>query len=129
MERLWWAIEKSTATICLARSSFSYLAGRPCSYINGGIVEKLPMRRWTNTVTVGFTRSRFHTSTVKVAEEVIAIPLRDFGDTSEAQNVVGIPFNYGCEPVETTHVARYANSWSKSVVNRVMLGFLGRRYI
>lgn len=44
---------------------------------------KLPRRRWIDEVLIGFEQPRARTYMVKVGEETVSIPLRDFGDFKE----------------------------------------------
>lgn len=84
IERVWWVLglEDQPPTnwqdtpVLLSRDKFA-ATSRSVLWL------KLPKRRWIDGILVGFEQLRARTYTVKVTEETVAIPLRDFGDFKE----------------------------------------------
>jgi len=84
VERVWWAlgsedqppIDWEDKPIILSRDRFAATS-------NSMLWLKLPRRRWIDRVLVGFEQPRARMYTVKVGEETVTIPLRDFGDFKE----------------------------------------------
>ncbi|MDO9581124.1 MAG: hypothetical protein Q7J06_11275 [Bacteroidales bacterium] len=84
VERLWWAVGEED-------SEPSQWIDRPLILLRGDFAAKskkalwlrLPRRRWTDTVLVGFERAKWGTYRVTVTEDTVALPLRYFGDSKE----------------------------------------------
>lgn len=87
VERLWWAVEEEgilplewkDKLLSLTCDDFAATSKK-------ALWLKLPRRRWTDKVLVGFGQSRARPYAVKVTEKEIAIPLRDFGDCQEMRD-------------------------------------------
>ena len=84
VERLWWAIseedkepaEWEDQLLTLSRDDSAATSKK-------ALWLRLPRRRWVNKVLVGFEQSRARPFNVKVMEKPIAVPLREFGDSTE----------------------------------------------
>ena len=84
VERLWWAVgpestpplEWGDELISLTRDDFAATSTK-------ALWLRLPVRRWTDRILVGFEQSRARPCAMKVTEKEIPIPLRDFGDSPE----------------------------------------------
>lgn len=82
VERLWWAVEEEEAEPVTWQDKVLPLSrGDLAATSTKALWIKLPKRRWTDTINVGFTREGARAYSVKVTEETVAITLRDFGDT------------------------------------------------
>jgi len=87
VERLWWAVgqednlpfEWEDELLTIACDDFAATSKK-------ALWLRLPKRRWTRRILVGFERSKARSYTVKVAEKESAIPLRDFGDCQEMRD-------------------------------------------
>lgn len=86
VERVWWALAEENR--CPVDSewrdrplalSYDDLAAASSK----AIWVRLPMPRWVDTLLAGFERSRSRTHRLKVAENAVAIPLREFADSQE----------------------------------------------
>lgn len=84
VERIWWAICPMTAPpiawqdCCLSPSRSDFA---PTS--NQALWLRFPNSRWAHSVFVGFQAGRRREYVLKVSENAIAIPLRDFSDCQE----------------------------------------------
>ncbi len=84
VERVWWTLgfedlpptNWQDTPLILSRDKFSATS-------KSVLWLKLPRRRWIDRILVGFEQPRARTYTVKVGEETVTIPLRDFGDFKE----------------------------------------------
>lgn len=84
VERVWWALgeenkelaEWKDQLIALSRDDFAATSER-------ALWLRLPRRRWVDKVLVGFEQPKARPYDVKVTEETIAVPLREFGDSEE----------------------------------------------
>jgi ribosomal protein S9 len=84
VERVWWAIsgesnepsEWGDKVFTLSREDFFPTSDKT-------LWLRFPKRRWTDRVLVGFDRSKARDYPVKVAEETVAIPLRNFESSQE----------------------------------------------
>jgi hypothetical protein len=83
-ERVWWtAADESKVPpywedkrLILIRDEFTAISQK-------AIWIKFPKSRWTNTISVGFDQRRSRRYDLKVIENTVAIPLRDFADSQE----------------------------------------------
>jgi len=84
VERIWWTIRKVNEPPsqwqdrCLFLSCDDFKATS-----DNAIWLRLPKCRYTDCVTVGFQRARSREFALKVGENMLAIPLRDFSDSQE----------------------------------------------
>lgn len=84
VERIWWAFGKvkeppsQWQDKCLFLSCDDFKAAS-----ESAIWLRLPRCRYTDCVTVGFQRAKSREFTLKVVENTLAIPLRDFSDSQE----------------------------------------------
>ena len=84
VERLWWAVGREGALplewkdqlLSLTCDDFAATSKK-------ALWVRLPARRWTDTVLVGFEQSRAQPKAVKVTEKEICVPLRDFEGCQE----------------------------------------------
>jgi small subunit ribosomal protein S9 len=87
VERLWWAVGQEGT---LPREWKDELLSLTCDDFvptsKKALWLRLPLRRWTDRVLVGFEQSRARPCDVKVTEKEISIPLRDFGDCQEMRD-------------------------------------------
>ena len=87
VERLWWAVgqegnppfEWGDKLLTLACDDFVATSKK-------ALWLRLPRKRWTDRVFVGFEQSRARPYAVKVTEKEISVPLRDFGDCQEMRD-------------------------------------------
>jgi small subunit ribosomal protein S9 len=84
VERLWWAIgnkdlkpsEWVDRPLPLEREDFAAISKK-------ALWLQLPRCRWVDKVLVGFEQPKARPYNIKVTEEIIAVPLREFGDSKE----------------------------------------------
>lgn len=84
VERLWWAVgeedkkppEWKDRPLTLSRDDFAATSRKALRF-------RLPRRRWVNKISVGFRQQTARSYEVKVMEETVAVPLRDFGDSEK----------------------------------------------
>ncbi len=84
VERLWWVVgeegkepsEWKDRPFTLSRDDFAATSRKALWF-------RLPRRRWVNKISVGFRQQTARSYEVKVMEETVAVPLRDFGDSKE----------------------------------------------
>ncbi|MDI6848759.1 MAG: 30S ribosomal protein S9 [Candidatus Saccharicenans sp.] len=89
VERVWWALGKENSQpfewqdqpFTLSRNDFSTTS-------NKALWLRLPRHRWVDKVLVGFERSKARPYDVRVKEHTVAIPLREFGDSSEIADTI-----------------------------------------
>ena len=88
LKRVWWGIgnedeppfEWKDKPISLSREYFAPTSKK-------AIYLKFPRPRWiTDTILIGFEKSRAQSFNVRVDERVLVIPLRNFGDNIEVEN-------------------------------------------
>ena len=87
VERLWWAVgqegnppfEWGDKLLTLACDDFVATSKK-------ALWLRLPRKRWTDRVFVGFEQSRARPYAVKVTEKETSVPLRDFGDCQEMRD-------------------------------------------
>ncbi|MBU0634818.1 MAG: hypothetical protein KKA52_07115 [Candidatus Omnitrophica bacterium] len=83
-ERVWWMVAEESKIpshwedkrLILVRDEFTAISQK-------AIWIKLPKSRWTNAISVGFEQRRSRRYDLKVIENTVAIPLRDFADSQE----------------------------------------------
>jgi ribosomal protein S9 len=86
VERLWWAVGQEgnppsaweDKLLTLACDDFVATSKK-------ALWLRLPRKRWTDRVSVGFEQSRARPCAVKVTEREISVSLRDFGDCQEVR--------------------------------------------
>jgi hypothetical protein len=86
-ERIWWAFGEEDAEpakwvdkpLALGRQDFAATSSR-------AVWVRLPRKRWTGKILVGFKELSARSYPVKVTQRALPIPLRDFSDSEEAQN-------------------------------------------
>jgi len=84
VERLWWTVGPEKNPLTEWRDELRSLASEDfIATSKKALWLRLPKRRWTDKVMVGFERSRARPYAVKVTEKEISIPLRDFCDSRE----------------------------------------------
>lgn len=89
VERVWWALGEENSRpfewqdqpFTLSRNDFSATS-------NKALWLQLPRHRWVDKVLVGFERSKARPYDVRVKEHTVAIPLREFGDSSEIADTI-----------------------------------------
>ena len=94
VERLWWAIsdedsepsEWSCKLLEIARNDLA-ASSRKALWL------RLPNTRWVKSVRAGFEHTKAKQFPVKVAEQTVAMPFRDFSDSEELQSVGVKPFH------------------------------------
>lgn len=83
-ERVWWMVAEGSKApshwedkrLILVRDEFTAISQK-------AIWIKFPKSRWTNAISAGFEQRRSRHYDLKVIENTIAIPLRDFADSQE----------------------------------------------
>jgi len=84
VERLWWAVgQEGTLPLEWEDRLLSLTCDDFAPTSKKALWLRLPRRRWTDGVLVGFQQSRARPCPVKVTEKEISIPLRDIGDYQE----------------------------------------------
>ncbi len=91
VERLWWAVgeevrtppEWKDARFTLSRDDFAAIS-------NKAIWVRFPKPRWTDAVFVGFEQQKSRRYTLKVTENKVVIPLREFGDSEEVGDLTQV---------------------------------------
>ena len=84
VERVWWTVGLDSGTpndwkdTCISLSRDDFVATS-----NKAIWVRFPRPRWVNTISVGFKREFSRCFVLKVTENTLAIPLREFADTKE----------------------------------------------
>jgi small subunit ribosomal protein S9 len=89
VERIWWTLGEvnhvpsqwSDRLVVLSRDDFAATS-------NKALWLRLPRRRWIDKVLVGFERSKARPYNVRITENTIVVPLRDFVDSQEISNKV-----------------------------------------
>jgi len=84
VERIWWALgeeneipsEWRDTCFTLSRDDFAAIS-------NKAIWVRLPRPRWIDAVSVGFDQPKSRRFAVKVTENTVSVPLRDFADSQE----------------------------------------------
>ena len=84
VERVWWMVAEESKVpsrwedrrLTLARDEFTAISQK-------ALWVKLPKPRWTNAISTGFEQHRSRRYDLKVIENTVAIPLRDFADSQE----------------------------------------------
>ena len=94
VERLWWEMgdedhEPSEWSCKLLKITRNDLTASSCK----ALWLRFPKTRWTNYVRAGFEHIKAKQFAVKVAEQTIAIPLRDFSESEELQGAGVKPFH------------------------------------
>jgi len=89
VERIWWALAEEDTTpsdsdwtdkpIEVSRADFAATSSK-------ALWLRLPRRGWVNRVLAGFEWSKARPYDVRVEENTIAIPLRDYSDSQEVGN-------------------------------------------
>jgi len=90
IERLWWALEDEDISpskwtdlpVALSRDVFSATSKK-------AIWIRFPKRNWIDTFFLGFSRYQARPYTLKVDDDKIAIPLREYGDDETIMNKPG----------------------------------------
>jgi hypothetical protein len=104
-ERLWWNVAEEGNTpsewvdrlLTLERNDFASTSKKV-------LWLRLPKRRWADEVFVGFREKSMRGYSVKVAENTVVIPLRDFGDAQELQDISKTPFYLQISHEGTTYM-------------------------
>jgi len=83
-ERLWWAVgQEGILPLEWEDERLSLICDDFAPTSKKALWLRLPVRRWTDRVLVGFEQSRAKPCPVKVTAKEISIPLRDIGDYQE----------------------------------------------
>ncbi|NQT84569.1 hypothetical protein HQ563_16220 [bacterium] len=86
VDRVWWAIgEEGHRPSQWRDRPLSLLPGVFDATSTKAIWLRLPRRRWVDKVSVGFEKSQARPYPVKLSENTVLIPLREFGDLEEAR--------------------------------------------
>jgi len=84
VERLWWAVgQEGILPLEWEDELLSLICDDFAPTSKKALWLRLPVRRWTDRVLVGFEQSRAKPCPVKVTAKEISIPLRDIGDYQE----------------------------------------------
>ncbi len=87
VERIWWAIGEENKPPAKWQDRPVELSSEDFKATsNKALWLRLPRRRWVDQVLVGFQRSKARPYDVRVTEHTVAIPFREFGDSSEIRD-------------------------------------------
>ena len=92
VERIWWGIgEEHNAPSEWKDQLFTPSRDDFAATSTKALWLRLPRRRWVDKVLVGFEQAKARSYSVKVADRIVAIPLRDFGDFQEVRGIGIVP--------------------------------------
>ncbi len=106
IERIWWtASEEKSLPKQWTDKQFVVTREELKASSTRALWLHFPKHRWTDCVLVGFNHTRVRLYRVLATESTVAIPLRDFGDSSEMDTIGEFPLRLWVNHQERTHEA------------------------